>query len=459
MKTVLFIGINARYTHTALAIRCLRNAAEAVNNKDCYRLLEFQINEPVQHIVYTIVSQKPDVILFSVYIWNKNILELILPDTHALLPEAKIVLGGPEVYGSRTWFMTKFPFITACMEGYGETAIKALAKEQWENIPQLLEKLPAWDPHDFLAAGVPYKLEEKDMLSHRYLYYESSRGCPFTCAYCLSSNKDQHFIEKPVETVYNEIAYLLQFDPTLIKFVDRSFNAHPERARTLWNYLARTYRSRSVRFHFEIMPSMLIQEDITLLTSLPQHLFQFEIGIQSIHEKTRKLIHRAGTWEQEREMLATLAHNVSILLHVDMIVGLPGETDADIAETFDALMDLGVEHVQVGFLKVLPGTEIFLKKQDYGIIAMESAPYEVYATATLSLADKMKWKQITLLVESIANTALASHHMKKAREYFGSWTKAYESLLAYMLRENFDIRTKNRERLLPLIDAWSASFV
>ncbi len=454
MKKVLFVGINARYTHTALAIRCLCSAAQQVNTIDKHQIIEFQINDPVQHIVNSIVLQKPDIILFSVYIWNKNIIEQILPDIIALLRETKIILGGPEVYSAETEFLNKFPFVSACVAGYGETIIKKWAQTQWNTITNNSEASTPWNPEDFISAGIVYSAEEKDLLTNRYLYYESSRGCPFNCAYCLSSNKDQYFIEKPLSIVKKDIEDLMQFNPMLIKFVDRSFNAHQDRARSIWEYLAKTYYAANVRFHFEIMPSLLTNEDIEFLAALPHHLFQFEAGIQTIHSSTRRLIHRAGVWENERTMLKLLLEKVSIPLHIDMIVGLPGETDSDIAETFNALMDLGADHVQVGFLKVLPGTEIYAKRDEYGIVAMHSAPYEIYQTSSLALKEKVRWKQITQLVENIANNALVPDMMQQARQYYGSWTKVYSTLLDYMLNENFDIRTKNRERLIPLLASW-----
>lgn len=454
MKKVLFVGINARYTHTALSIRCLCNAAQQVNKVDTHQIIEFQINDPVLHIVNSIVLQKPDIILFSVYIWNRNIIEQLLPDVHALLTEAKIILGGPEVYGAEIELRSKFPFVAACVSGYGETVIKTWAGAQWKSIEYNSELFPEWDPADFINAGSVYTVEEKDMLANRYLYYESSRGCPFNCAYCLSSNSKQHFVEKPISIVKKDIEDLMKFNPMLIKFVDRSFNAHQDRAHNIWEYLAKTYYDKNVRFHFEIMPSLLTEEDVAFLESLPQHLFQFEAGIQTIHSSTRKLIHRAGVWEKEQTMLKLLLKKNSIPLHIDMIVGLPGETNSDIAATFDALMDLGADHVQVGFLKVLPGTEIFEKKEQYGIVAMHSAPYEIYKTSSLSLQEKVRWKQVTLLVESIANNAIAPDIMQQARLHYGSWTGVYDTLLDYMLQENFDIRTKNRERLIPLITSW-----
>ncbi len=452
MKRILAVGINARFTHTCLALRCLRTAALSVNNTDTFDIVEFQINDPVQNIVYEIVSQKPDLVLFSVYIWNALIIGTVLTDVHALLPDAQILLGGPEVYG-RTWHWKRdFPFIAACVEGYGETAIKDLAGRGWEH-PEAVSS--GFENADFLDAGIAYKVDEKEDLENRYIYYESSRGCPYRCSYCLSSNSQQHFMEKPAEQVQEEVAALMDFEPMLLKFVDRSFNANPSRARALWKHLALTYRSRQTRFHFEIMPDRLSEEDICLLASLPQHLFQFEVGIQTIHPATRAIIHRVGVWESERSLLSSLIQRTQIPVHADMIVGLPEETDSDIARTFDALMDLGPEHLQIGFLKVLHGTEMRDRAEEFGIVSMSAPPYEIYKTAKLGIEEKKRWKNLCLLVESIANNGVCPDLMREARGRYGSWHKAYSILLEYCLAENFDIRTKNRERLVPLIAEWT----
>lgn len=451
MKRILAVGINARFTHTCLAIRCLRAAALSVNSADTFDIVEFQINDPLQNIVYEIVSRKPDLILLSVYIWNTGIVGMVLPDLHALLPQASILLGGPEVYGQTWRWKRDFPFIAACVEGYGETAIKDLARRGWEHPEKIISN---FENADFLDAGSAYGLDEKEALENHYIYYESSRGCPYRCSYCLSSNSKQHFMEKPIERVQEEIAALMDVRPMLIKFVDRSFNANPSRARALWKHLAHTYRSEQTRFHFEIMPDRLSEEDINLLASLPQHLFQFEVGIQTIHSATRAIIHRIGTWENERVLLLALIQRTKIPVHADMIVGLPDESDSDIAETFEALMDLEPDHLQIGFLKVLNGTEMRERAEEFGIVAMTAAPYEIYKTAKLGFEEKKRWKNLCLLVESIANNGLCPDLMREARLRYGSWHKTYSALLEYCLYENFDIRTKNRERLVPLIEEW-----
>jgi len=339
MKVVL-AGINARYTHSTPALYCLRGAIEEAWRRSGLSgkltIKEYYTSQDRLGIVQDIVLSAPEALLLSVYIWNGELIGRLLSDLRALLPSCRIILGGPEVsYVAEAW-ISLHPEIDLIVRGAGEEAIARLAAAEFDT-SIFGTKTPSIAPLDFGSQAFAYRDSDFFGLEHRYIYYESSRGCPFSCSYCLSSRSDQALVAKESAVVIAELELLLAHDPLLVKFVDRSFNADPARAREIWRWLIEHERDKRTRFHFELHPGLLGEDDYSLLDSAPPGLFQFEIGIQTIHARTRALIGRGGHFESERAAIIRLAASGAFHLHLDMIVGLPGEGMEEISASFDAI--------------------------------------------------------------------------------------------------------------------------
>ncbi len=355
MKNILLVGINARYTHSNLAIRYLRNYVSDLSYQ--ITLEEFTINQPLLDILSKIFKLEPEIIALSVYIWNTEIIRKLLPEVHKLLPECKIILGGPEVsYNPQHW-LEEFPFLNFIICGAGEAGFRYLIEKKLLVKEQIIKiQNPAFNEIKF-----PYTDDDFPGLKDKYIYYEASRGCPFKCSYCLSSRSDQKLELREFNKVKEELEFLLNKKPRIIKFVDRTFNANREFSRNIWQYLIEI--NPDTKFHFEIYPALLEEEDFILLEKCPVDLFQFEIGIQSTNPATLKAIHRPDNWHKTKEKIQKLISIGNIHIHVDLIAGLPYDEFKHIKHSFNDIYALQADHFQLGFLKILPGTEITKKKR------------------------------------------------------------------------------------------------
>ena len=458
---VTITTINARFTHSSLALRYLRDSIETAWQEKPGRVVELReyfISQKYLDILYDMVLAEPDVLLLSVYIWNSRFIENLLPDIHALLPDCILVLGGPEVsYYPQKWF-DRFPFINAIVSGAGEEAVRHLASIDF-NIQGTFQQTISMPVPDFSHVPFPYRDDDFINFENRYLYYESSRGCPFSCSYCLSSRDDNPLSLKDLKTSCDELDMLLKHKPMLIKFVDRSFNANPERARGIWNYLMLHHGASGTRFHFEIHPLLLSEEDFKLLAQAPDGLFQFEIGVQSIHQRTLDAIHRPSDWLKTRSNIERLTDEKNIHIHLDLIVGLPYEGIKEIAESFDEIISLKSGHFQLGFLKGLPGTELLAaysnaKAHRSDMVFMHEAPYEIICSRWLTALELSKLKNISTLVENITNTHKYDTLMQAAAIAHGGHFPAYNHLLKFCEKTGFDIKTRNEEKVRKMLQSW-----
>ncbi|TFG84019.1 MAG: DUF4080 domain-containing protein [Spirochaetales bacterium] len=453
----LVIALNARYTHSSLAIRYLRNALEDASAASglalSVELRDYHITQPRLEIVRDIAAAEPDLLFFSTYIWNAELVGAVLPDVKALLPGCGIVLGGPEAGHDAAAWLAAHSEVDLVVRGPGESAagILAAAGFRLDSFPGRTLVAP---PVAFSSVPFPYREADFLALEKRYLYYESSRGCPFHCSYCLSSREDQALDEKDAATVMGEIGEMMAHAPYLIKFVDRTFNVHPERARELWRTLILRFADAGTRFHFEVHPALLAEDDFSILANAPEGLFQFEIGVQTVHARTRSAIHRNGDWDRERAAIQRLVALGTVHMHLDLIAGLPGEGMNELRCSFDEVMSLGVQQLQLGFLKGLPGTELREDASGFGAIFQKMPPYEVLETDALSSADLAELKRIEELVDGIANSGRFGKAMGTAAGSLGGWFAAYRDLSAYCARTGFDVRTRNGEKLGALLDSW-----
>jgi radical SAM superfamily enzyme YgiQ (UPF0313 family) len=452
---IALMAVNARYTHSSLALRYLRNALEArsLERSLGYEVLlrEYHISQARLDIVRDLAALNPELLLISAYIWNAELLSLLLPDLRALLPDCRIVLGGPEAaYKPGPW-LAGHPEIDLIVRGTVEAAAELLSAPRF-SFSAYPERYAELEPTPFASVPFPYRDEDYKVLSGRYLYYETSRGCPFRCAYCLSSREDQALEEKDAATACAELDMLAAGKPGLIKLVDRNFNANPERARVIWRHLIREHADSGSRFHFELHPLFLGDEDYALLANAPEGFFQFELGVQTVHAATRAAIGRGGDWAREKAAIARLVALKTVHLHLDLIAGLPGEGRHELARSFDELMELGADQLQLGFLKGLPGTALREGAASFGALFQARAPYEVLRTDSLSSEALSALKNVEALVDSLYNSGRFRVEMSRASALRGGYFEAYEAFAGHAAAKGFDLRTKDRAKLAPLLE-------
>ncbi len=413
-RRILLVGLNARYHHTNLALRYLKRYCRGCPVE--ILLAEYTVNSDAEQILGDILKYRPSVAAFSVYIWNAEQVRLILKGIRMRSPETVLVLGGPEVsYNAEKW-LSDIPSPDFLITGAGEAGFRALLERDFLGEGPIINlKNPP-----FREIPFPYSEEDLSGLDHRYLYYESSRGCPFRCSYCVSSRSDQFLEFRDTETVLRELDFLLGFRPGLIKFVDRTFNVRGGRSREIWEYLMETYARSGTVFHFEIHPAFLDDRDFQLLARCPGGLFQFELGIQSTHEQTLQAVGRKQDWEEVRDRMERLQGMKNIHLHADLIAGLPFEGLQELEKSFNRVYALGCDHLQLGILKLLPGTNIREETERFGILYRESSPYGVRATAWLDEESLILVERAARLVEVLHNAHKMDVTLKELIHLSGS---------------------------------------
>ncbi len=455
MKHIVFVALDARFTHSNPAIRSILawvNTHVAKENLPAVTFLEQNINQPFQALLARLYEVKADAIFFSTYIWNVELVFDILPELRQILPDALLGVGGPEVAYTAEELLKENDFLDLVFTGEGERALEALLpllktvedpsfrqgalglidkqkdslhtfsyKNPKGNIV-VLENTAVIDLND-----LPFIYDEHfSQLDHRYIYYESSRGCPFHCSYCLSSIDDMVRF-RSLDKVFKDIDSFLANRIALVKFIDRSFNCNPKRARAIWQYIldktpvsignsqAKTQpasgRGKSkapayTRFHFEIEARLLEEEDFALLAAAPQDLFQFEIGIQSFNPQVLKNIRRSTDTESILTAIQRLTDKGNIHCHADLLFGLPGQDLSSIARSFRIILTSRADKIQLGFLKVLKGTPMLEEAKKREFKWQKRAPYEVLSTDGLSFGDLCGLKHLEAVFERFWNKAL-----------------------------------------------------
>lgn len=400
---VLLLAINGRYSHSNLALHYFQQVFRA-EGIPC-RLVELTIKDRLESLLKVILldhPQRPSHLVLSVYIWNSSLMKALVADLQRIAPEIKIILGGPEVsYQADEW-------LQLCPQGYivqgpGENILASLVKGELQ--PGIhrgpfssMDELP-----------FPYTEEDLQALKGRLIYYESSRGCPFRCSYCLSSCEDQPLHYRDLEMVFQDLKTLAFSSAKIVKMVDRTFNSRPGRARKIWQYLLEL--KGPVPFHFEIHPQFLKEEDFRILADVPSWMFHFEIGVQSSSPEELEAVNRSGDWQTIRRNIERLQQETSIPLHLDQIVGLPGADYASVRRSFNDILSLGPEEFQMGFLKLIPGTPLAegLGKQ---MVASVEPPYRVWQTPELSFQEFQELQRVEEFLNAYYNSGLFLHSME-----------------------------------------------
>jgi len=368
------ISLNCRYSHSCLSLYYLRQELRA-NIAGCQITInEYTINDPYYKLLTQITTQAADAVFFSVYIWNHELTEKLIKDLSLVRPETPIIIGGPQ---APSILGGKLPQQCTLFKGEIESAPAAFYRDLRANKPKACYQAEGFG--DFKS---PYN--DKDFsasLKNRNIYYESSRGCPFSCSYCLSANEDglRHL---SLDQVKEELKLILATKPRIIRFIDRTFNADRKRAMDLWQFLMEN--GGNTCFHFEIAPDLFTEEMFQLLAKCKNGQFQFEIGVQSTNKKTLAAINRKTDLERSKENIKRLLDLNNIHLHLDLILGLPEEGRADFARSFNEIFQLQPHYIQMGLLKILPHTPISKHIAKYDIKYCQQPPYQVLATSRLS---------------------------------------------------------------------------
>jgi radical SAM superfamily enzyme YgiQ (UPF0313 family) len=406
VSKIVLAGINSQYVHLNLAVRYLKKYVEA-NSDLKIEIYETNINNQVFNIIKDIYELNPDKIIFSTYIWNKEYIVEIVKELKKVLPNVEIILGGPEVSYKWEKFMANMPEVDALLLGEGEKVIlnfltkkdkKALGVVYRENgeiifngIEPIIENLDI----------VPFPYEDWELEDRtKIFYYESSRGCPFSCSYCLSSI-DKTVRYYSLDRVKKDLKRFLDSPIKLLKFVDRTFNLKKERYMEIWQFLLENYRE-GITFHFEINANIFDDETLDFLEKVPKGYFQFEIGVQSINPETMVAIKR-------NNILDKLVHNVrrisrNIHLHLDLIAGLPYETYDIFKGSFNYVYNLKPEMIQLGFLKLLKGTQMYDEVEKYQYKYYSKPPYEVFSNEFISFGELVKLKNLEKMLDYYYNS-------------------------------------------------------
>lgn len=442
---VLLCAINAKYIHSNLAVLYLRQAALRAGFDSVIR--EFSINEPVGYILSELHRHRPDVVAFSCYIWNIEMVLKLSADIKKINPQCAVILGGPEVSFCAEEIQAAHPGVDYVISGEGEAVWPLLlaALQQGEIHPRLpgvafrVEQVPVSQGSSPLVApldDLPYPYEGMDQIQRQILYYESSRGCPFKCSYCISSlQSGVRFMS--LHRVKTDLEHMNALKPLEIKFVDRTFNCDQTRARAIMEFIAGL--PGQTRYHMEISPQLLNESFLNDLEKLPQQRFAFEIGVQSTHSPTLKAINRPGDWDKISTYIRRLRRADNIHLHLDLIAGLPEESYSTFKTTFNQVYKLKPHYLQLGFLKMLPGTRMRLEAESGHYQFQSHPPYEVLSSSWLSYEEMVLLHHIEDVLEKYYNAGLAKATLEEiiTRRHDNDAFSFWEDLAAYWYQEGY----------------------
>ncbi len=406
MKTLL-VAVNAKFIHSNPAIRCIKEYALAHHTADIGEIqtVEFTINQQVEYIISKIAKQKPNVIGFSTYIWNYEYIKKISSSLRRILPNTVIFLGGPQVsYHCETALADCHA--DYCISGEGEVLVMQLLQDLAAGIRPTQAVIGRGYGDDTVALDdIPFIYHDMEAYKNRIIYYETSRGCPFRCAYCLSSIKGHDVPVRylSMERVKSDLDFFLQSKVRQVKFVDRTYNCDKARALEMIEYI-KAHDNGITNFHFEVAAELLDDALIASLQSARFELFQLEIGVQSTNPPTLKAIHRFTAPDKLRDIISRLQQNGNIHLHLDLIAGLPYEGITEFAESFNFVYSLKPQQFQLGFLKVLAGSAMEQMANEHGIVYTDYPPYEVLYTDALPFAQVQRLKAVENVVELYYNS-------------------------------------------------------
>ncbi len=437
---ILLVAVNAKYIHANLAVYSLRSYAKAY--KRHIEIKEYTINQYTEDILADIYKEKADVAAFSCYIWNIGMVEELAGLLHQLRPEMPIWFGGPEVSYDAAACLLRNPGVTGVMRGEGEAIFRELATYYVDGSVNLADiRGIIYRENDELVDNgwreimdinqVPFVYEDMQDFEHKIIYYETSRGCPFSCSYCLSSI-DRKVRLRDMALVEKELQFFIDQKVPQVKFVDRTFNCNKAHAMAIWRYI-QAHDQGVTNFHFEIGADLLDEEELALLGTLRPGLVQLEIGVQSTYEPTIREVSRTMKLEKLKYAVARVNAGHNIHQHLDLIAGLPYENFERFKQSFNDVYAMKPEQLQLGFLKVLKGSRMHEKAADYGIVYRPKAPYEVLKTDWMSYEEILRLKGVEEMVEVYYNShqfelslQYLMHDFKEPFDFFEALAAFYE---------------------------------
>lgn len=449
---VLLIAVNAKYIHSNPAVYSLRAYAQAVLGDQPevgIEIAEYTINQNTESILADIYRHRPDIAAFSCYIWNWNTIQELLPELPKLLPDTKLWLGGPEVSFHAEKILAQYTQLTGIMVGEGEETFTQLVrfyhapKGQLQDIPGLVLPQGRTQPRELTdMSKLPFLYEDLGKFQNRIIYYESQRGCPFRCAYCLSAI-DKSVRLRDIETVKKELQYFLDHKVSQVKFIDRTFNCNAAHTLAIWRYLLENDNGVT-NFHFEIAADLMTEDELEVLKQMRPGLIQLEIGVQSTNEQTLHAINRYMSLEHLRQVVDKIHSFHNIHQHLDLIAGLPYEDYDSFVTSFNDVYAMRPQQLQLGFLKVLKGSPIEEKAEEYGIVYNSRPPYEVLYSRWIPYDDVLRLKGIEEMVELYYNSCQFTHTLPVLEKEFSSPFALYEALSQYYEEKGYYINTPAR---------------
>ena len=451
---ILLVACNAKYIHSNLAVYDLQ--AYASDYADHIVLKEYTINQQKDDIMRDIYLEHPDVVCVSCYIWNLSFVKELMADLIKILPGADFWAGGPEVSYDAEKFLTENSEFKGVMVGEGEETFKELAGYYVEKNPQNLKDMTGIcyrDGDQIIHNGwrqimdlssIPFIYKDLSEFKNRIIYYESSRGCPFSCSYCLSSI-DKKLRFRDTETVKKELQFFIDNKVPQVKFVDRTFNCKHDHAMAIWKYI-NEHDNGVTNFHFEISADLLREEELQEMSTMRPGLIQLEIGVQSTNSDTIKAIHRTMDFEKLKGIVDRIHSFGNIHQHLDLIAGLPYEDYDSFRHSFNDVYALKPQQLQLGFLKVLKGSHMMEMCREYGIVYKTQEPYEVLSTKWLDYDHVLKLKTVENMVEVYYNSGQFQNTLEYLENFFQDAFSIYERLGSFYMEKGYGDVSHTRMR-------------
>ena len=443
MKIIL-VALNAKFIHSSLALRSIKKYSECY--KDFIFIKEYTINHDENFILGDIFKQNPDIVCFSCYIWNINQINNISKNLKKVLPNIKIILGGPEVSYNSVEYLKENSFVDIIIRGEGEKTFKEITEWILYNKYDISDiKGITYRNEDVIISNddrealnldeIPFAYDDLSDMDNKIIYYETQRGCPYNCKYCLSSiEKGVRFLS--IERIKSDLRFFLEHKVKQVKFVDRTFNCNRSHANFIWKYIMEN-DNNITNFHMEIIADIIDDEQLEFLKNARPGLFQFEIGVQSTNELTISEIKRNTYFDKLSYVVKKIKEGKNIHQHLDLIAGLPFEDYNSFKKSFDDVYYLEPEQFQLGFLKLLKGSALKDDASKYGIVYRDTAPYEVLYTKEISYSDMLKLKNIEEVLEVYYNSQKALNTIKYSLKFFKSPFDFYESFAQYWEKNKF----------------------
>ena len=451
---ILLAACNAKYIHSNLAVYDLQ--AYASEYTDYVILKEYTINQQKDDIMRDIYLEHPDVVCVSCYIWNISFVKELMADLAKILPDADFWAGGPEVSYDAEKFLSENPEFTGVMVGEGEETFQELSGHYVKKNPEKLENITGIcyrDGEKIIHNGwrqimdlssIPFIYKDLSEFKNRIIYYESSRGCPFSCSYCLSS-VDKKLRFRDIEMVKKELQFFIDHKVPQVKFVDRTFNCKHDHAMAIWKYI-NDHDNGVTNFHFEISADLLREEELQEMSTMRPGLIQLEIGVQSTNPDTIKAIHRTMDFEKLKGIVDRIHSFGNIHQHLDLIAGLPYEDYDSFRNSFNDVYALKPQQLQLGFLKVLKGSHMMEMCREYGIVYKNREPYEVLSTKWLDYDHVLKLKNVENMVEVYYNSGQFQKTLEYAESFFPDAFSIYEGLGIFYMEKGYGDVSHTRMR-------------